>query len=1169
MFQPRLLLISLMLFVSSSFPLFSQDARGALVGTVMDATGAVVAGVQVDVINKAMGTRVSLRSNESGFYIANFLIPGTYQVSAEHAGFKKFVRDNIEVRVNDRIEVEVRLEVGSAEQSVTVSAETPLLNTESASLGTVVDGRRVAELPIPHGNPYFLIGLAAGVSFTRDPRLDRPFEPTHIVGYTVDGTRANRSDLTIDGAVSTATANAGEVISSYVPPTDIVAEFKVQTATFDASFGQTEGGVTNISLKSGTNALHGTAYYTNMTPGLFANDYFANRNRTPRPDFYYHRWGASAGGPVLIPKLYDGRNRTFFMWGYEGIKEARPRNNGTPTVPTQEMKNGDFSRLLALNSNYQIYNPFTRRAVAGGRFQSDPFPGNIIPSSLFNPVAKKALDTYFPAPRSAGNPDGTQNYLRPELQEVADYYTNSIRVDHNLSQMQRLFVRTSWYDRNSNYNNYFDNIATGEYFLFSSRAAVIDDVITLNPTTVLNVRYGYNRFIRGTNANPGQRGFDLTSLGFPASYNNLIDEGTRRFPRFDISGYQGTGIGGEYRPNDTHNINASIQKAVGTHSLKGGMEFRAYRETDIFFGNNQTGQFNFDSTWTRGPLDNAPNAPGQLGQSVAAMLLGLPSASSFAAVPASYAEQSLSWGFYVHDDWKVNNRLTLNMGLRWEFENALTERFNRSVSGFDFGAVQPFEAAARANYAANPTPEVPASAFQTRGGLQFAGIDGRSRSLYNTPKRNLMPRFGFAYKMTDKTIVRGGYGIFFGFLGQRRGDVIQSGFSRNTPFVPTLDNVTFINTLSNPFPNGFLTPLGASQGAQTFVGQSITFFNQNPVAPYMQRWQLGIQRELGSGYVFDIGYVGNRGTNIEITQNLNVTPQRYLSKSLTRDQATINYLSTNLPNPFRGGLLPAGATGTFTGANISRERLLRPYPHFDAVNQTRFDGYSWYHSLQTGIEKRFSRGYTIALNYTYSKFMQATETYQADDLRPTEVISDVDRPHRVAMSGIWELPFGRGKKWLSSTGGVGSRLVGGWQLNGVYTYQSGAPINWGNIIFGGNINDIKKPSGQQTVEQWFNVNAGFEKNASQQLASNVRWFPLRFGFIRADNINNFDLSVIKNTQVFERLNIQFKAEFLNALNHPLFPAPNTTPSVVSFGQINASNQANYPRRTQLNLKFIF
>jgi hypothetical protein len=539
------------------------------------------------------------------------------------------------------------------------------------------------------------------------------------------------------------------------------------------------------------------------------------------------------------------------------------------------------------------------------------------------------------------------------------------------------------------------------------------------------------------------------------------------------------------------------------------------------------------------------------------------------ARPADYAEQSLSWGFFVHDDWKVNSRLTLNLGLRWEFENALTERYNRSVSGFDFGYIQPFEAAARTNYALNPTPEVPASSFNARGGLLFAGAGGNSRSLYQTPKVNLMPRVGIAYKLTDKTILRAGYGIFYGFLGQRRGDVIQTGFSRNTPFVPTLDNgLTFLSTLSNPFPNGILEPVGAAQAQQTFVGQSVTFYNQKPLAPYMQRWQLGFQRELGHGFVWDASYVGNRGTHIEISQNLNVTPQQYLSKSPVRDNTTINYLGANLPNPFRG-LLPAGASGTFTGANIGRERLLRPYPQFDAVNSSRFDGYSWYHSLQMGLEKRFARGYTLSMSYTFSKFMQATETYQADDLRPVELISDVDRPHRFVLSGIYELPFGRGRQFVTGGHPVVSRLVSGWQLSGVYSWQSGAPLGWGNIIFNGDINSIRLPENERSVARWFNTAAGFERNASLQLGSNVRTFPARFGFIRANNINNYDLSVVKNTAIKEGISFQFKAEFLNALNHPLFPAPNTTPSVVSFGQIAASNQANYPRRTQLTMKVIF
>lgn len=1148
--------------------LTAQEARGTIVGRVVDPSGASVPGATVEVTNVAMGTKVVLSTNESGAYQATFLIPGQYRVAVESSGFRRLVREGIEVRVNDRIELNLTLEVGATEQSITVSAETPLLETASASMGTVVDSRRVAELPIAHGNPYQLIGLAAGVGFTRSARLDRPFEPTHIVGYSMDGTRANRSDVTLDGAPSTATANNGEVISSYVPPADIVAEFKVQTTTFDASFGQTEGGVTNISIKSGTNALHGTAYYTKMAPELFANDFFANANRIPRADFDYDRWGGSAGGPVYLPKLYDGRNKTFFMWGYEGIHESRPRNNGVPTVPTDAMKQGDFSSLLALGPNYQIYNPFSRRPE-GARFRQDPFPGNIIPASLINPVARNIL-SYYPSPRTAGNPDGTNNYQRPELVEQAKYYTHTVRADHVISDRHRLFVRGSVYRRDSTYNNYFDNLATGQFFQFFSRAGVIDDVYTLNPTTVLNVRYGYNRFIRADAGNPAAHGFDLTTLGFPSAYNDAIPVEIRRFPRIDLAGYQGTGVAGEFRPNDLHSLNASLQKTSGTHFIKSGMEFRAYRETRRLFANDMTGRFNFDSTWTRGPLDNSPAAPAQLGQSVAALLLGLPSgANSYVARNATYAEQSLSWGFFLHDDWKVNNKLTLNLGLRWEFENPLTERFDRSVRGFDFNFVQPFQEEARARYALNPTPEVSVSEFRTVGGLTFANVGGQPRGLYETPKANLMPRIGFAYKLNDRTVIRSGYGIFYGFLGQRRGDVIQTGFSRNTQMVPSLDNgLTFRATLSNPFPDGILEPLGAAQGPLTFVGQSVSFFYERPLMPYMQRWQWGIQRELPGGYVAEATYVGNRGTHIELDQNLNVTPQRYLSTSPFRDNPTINYLSANLPNPFLG-LLPAGAIGAFTAANIGRERLLRPYPHFDNVTTTRYDGYSWYHALQLKLEKRFSRGYTVMANYTFSKFMQASEVLNQDDPRPVEVISDQDRPHRLAVSGIYEIPVGRGRRWGTAMHPVAGAIFGGWQIAGIYTYQSGPPINFGNIIFMGDINDVRLPGNERSVNRWFNTEAGFERNAALQLERNVRTFPLRFGFLRGDSVNNFDLGAIKNARIAEGKTLQFRADFLNAFNRAQFPNPNTNPTQVAFGTVVASTQENYARRIQLGLRFVF
>ncbi|HKP87532.1 MAG TPA: TonB-dependent receptor, partial [Blastocatellia bacterium] len=1056
--KPAQILVLVASMIMALFPAVAlgQEARGTITGKVTDSNQSIIAGAMVKVANVAMGTGVSVTTNDTGHFVAPYLVPGIYQVVVEVTGFKKYVRANVELRIGETLDIPIALETGGTEESITVTAESAKLDTATASMGQAIDGRRVAELPLVHGDPYTLIALSPGVSFARDPRLDRPFEPTHIVGYAMDGTRANRSDLTIDGVPSTATANAFEVIASYVPPTDAIQEFKIQTATFDASFGNTEGGVTSISIKSGTNAFHGSAYFWQEPGGSAANDFFGNANKQGRPDSFSNRWGGSFGGPVWVPKLYNGRNKTFFFWAYEGIRDARPRNNGTPTTATEAMLRGDFSELLKLGPAYQIYNPFTRRAAGNGRFQQDPFPNNIIPPNLINPVARALVDQFWPKPTSPGlaAADGTNNFLQPNLKERARYATNTIRVDQYVGNNHRIFGRASWYDRTSDYNNYFNNLATGELFYFISRQGALDEVWTINPTTVLNFRYGYNRFIRSTDSNLGNHGFDLTSVGFPASYNDLIPPDKRRFPaiEFPTGTYQGTRQNVEYRPNDLHSGIATLNKVIGAHSVKTGVEFRSYRETDSFAINDITGRFNFDATWTRGPLDNSATAPNSLGQSFASFLLGLPTTSnSFVARLADYAEQSTTWGYYVQDDWKVNSRLTLNMGLRYEYETPLTERYNRSVSGFDFNFTQPIEAAARAAFiasqanAAQATPEV--TDFRVPGGLLFPSEN--ERGLYNTPKNNFAPRLGIAYQLNDKTVLRAGYGMFYGFLGQRRGDVIQSGFSQNTPFIPTLDSgLHFTATLSNPFPNGIQEPVGAGAGPQTFLGQSVTFFNPSPRSPRMQRFQFSIQRELPGGFFVEAAYVGNRGSNIEINRNLNVTPQKFLSTSLTRDQARLNYLTANVPNPLRG-LMPSSAGGTFTGNNIARERLMRPFPQFDQVNTTTNDGSSWYDGLQFRIERRFSRGYTIGASYTYSKFSQAIELLNQDDQFPTKSISDQDYPHRLTVSSIYELPFGSGQQFLSNANAFVSKLVSGWQVQGVYAYQSGAPLTFGNAIYFG------------------------------------------------------------------------------------------------------------------------
>jgi hypothetical protein len=1145
----------------------AQDSRGTITGTVRDTTKAVVPGATVTITSEAMGNPITTVTNEEGLFQAPYLIAGTYKVAVELQGFKRYVREGVQVRIADRLDLDIVLEVGGTVEEVTVTASTPLLETSTASLGNVVDSRRVAELPTPHGDPYALIGLAAGVAYTGSLRLDRPFEPTHIVGYAMDGTRGNRSDLTIDGVPSTATANANEVIASYVPPPDIVQEFKVQTATFDAAMGNTEGGVTNLSIKSGTNSLKGSAYFVKTPPSLFANDFFANANNLPLTDFTYNRYGGSVGGPVVLPG-YDGRRKTFFTYGFEGIHEARPRNNGTPTVPTEKMRNGDFSELLALGPQYQIYNPFTRRAIGGGRFQSDPFPGNIIPQNLINPVARAALE-YIGRPLSPANADGTQNFQQPSLPESIKYATNTIRIDHVASGRQRMYGRVSWYDRNSNYNNYFNNLSTGEWFQFISRQAAFDHVYVINSSTTVNTRYGFNRFVRGTDTNPANHGFDLTSLGFPAAYNSAIDSSLRRFPRFDIPGYQGTGFGGEFRPNETHSFSATVNKSMGAHSLRTGMEFRRYAETSTFFANDQTGQFVFDTNWTRGPLDNSPAAPGSLGQSFASFLLGLPTSGQIVR-RASYDEASSTSGFYVQDDWRVGPRLTLNLGLRYELETALTEANNRSVRGFDANAAQPMEAAARAALNSAATG-IPLDQFRVRGGLTFAGVDGQPSSLYEAPKNNWMPRLGATFKVDEKTVVRAGYGVFYGFLGQRRGDVITTGFSANTPLTVSLDNgLTFLETLSNPFRNGVIEPVGSAAGIQTFLGQSITFFDPSPKSPRNQRWQIGMQRELPGRWVADISYVGNKGEDLPTGRNLNATPNQYLSTSPTRDDATNNFLTAQVPNPFVN-LMPATALPAFRSANISRVQLLRPYPHFDAVNVTTSEGYSSYHSLQSGVQKRFDRGYTLGLNYTWSRFIEATEFLNAGDPEPWEGISSQDTPHRLSVSGIWELPFGRDRALGAGASTGLNALIGGWQVQGIYTYQTGFPLgNFPNLIFTGNLDDI--PVDNPTLTRWFNTDAGFNKVTAQQLVSNVRTFPLRLDNVRGDPTNNVDLSLLKNTSLGGSRSFQFRFEAINAFNHPQFQSPSgnsLNPTNASFGQLVSTAQLNYARRVQVMLKFLF
>ena len=503
--------------------------------------------------------------------------------------------------------------------------------------------------------------------------------------------------------------------------------------------------------------------------------------------------------------------------------------------------------------------------------------------------------------------------------------------------------------------------------------------------------------------------------------------------------------------------------------------------------------------------------------------------------------------------------MSVNLGLRYELENPLADRFNGLVASYDFASASPIEAAARTAYAKNPIPELPAAQFAAKGGLTF--VDANHRSPYNRNNGHFMPRIGLAYQLTPKTVLRTGYGIYFDTLGIDRYIPVQTGFSQQTPIQASLDNgLTYVAGIANPLPNGLLPALGAAGGLSTNLGQAITYTDPDLRQPYSQRWSFGVQRFLPGQFLIDASYVGTRNVHLGAGRNINSTPAQYLSTLPVRDQKTIDSLTQTFPNPFYG-------LNSVSGTSISRANLLRPYPHFGDITVIQPNGYSWYHSLQVRVEKRFSQGYTLQVGYTFSKYMQATEYLNPTDPTPYRAISDNDRPQVLTMSGVYELPFGRGRHFGSSMASPLQVIFGGWQLNGTVVRQAGAPLGFGNIIFTGDIKNIALTKDERSPDRWFNTDAGFEKSSSKQLASNVRTFPLRLSGVRSDGQSTWNFSLSKNFTVWEQVKAQFRIETYNTMNHPSFANPNTTVTNSSFGVVTQANSE--PRNWQFALKLMF
>ena len=1138
----------------------AQESRGSIQGRILDSSGAVIPGATVAATN--IGTNVTIRSttNQEGVYNLLYLIPSSYSVSVSASGFKKSRRDNIQLPIHERLQLDFTLELGDMTEQVQVTAEAPVLQTANANLGIVVEQRRILELPSAFGSPFTFMYLSAGVIYGAAGAANTaPSYAESDTGFvTVNGSPRGMTEYTIDGISNTQTAHANNGTNAAMsPPADVVEEFKMETA-FDASVGRTTGAVMNVSLKAGTNTPHGAAYISLWEPAWNANTFFANRNNIPKGNFDFKRWGASLSGPVFIPKVFNGQNRTFFTYGYEGLHLASTETK-TSTVPDLQNRAGDFSNLLAISSTYQIYDPATTQATSDGRYSRVPFANNIVPPSRISPIAKSILSLY-PAPNTTGLAGGVNNFVKT-IAPLDKYCHHTARVDHMISDKQRLYGRVSIHRRTYGpYSNPFgDSPARGTTYWGRGPQAAFDDVYTLSPSMVLNMRYGYSRFSAGHD--PQGLGFDVSDLGFPAQIVSLLAGVQKVLPYFNTAGLMF--LGGDmwdYGHNDVHSFFASIIKQQKRHNLHFGADLRAYRENNKNYGYSG-GDFRFATTYTNGPYNTSAASPSGLGQGLAALLLGQPTSGSMTR-NADSAAQSTYWAFYLHDNWRVSQKLTLDLGLRWEYEGPTTDRFNRAVGGFDALAVQAIEAQAKTAYAAAPDAALSPDNFRVRGGLLFAGVGGRSREFWDPSYRGFAPRVGLAYQALSRLVFRGGFGIYPIQRGvPSLGLPIQTGFSQDTSLVASLDGgQTFLATLANPFPSGLQAATGASLGTATYLGRSISLFDTRAKTPYMMHWGLNMQTMLPAQMLLEVGYQGSRTVRLYQSKNLNALPNSYLSTSPVRDQATIDYLSKSIANPL-AGLLP----GTdLNGKTIARSSLLVPFPQFSGITFGNPQGYSWYHALQVRLERRFSHGFTTQVAYNYSKLMEAVTYLNAGDALPYRSIGVDDRPQKLTGSGILELPFGRGRRLFGNAGRLSNAMIGGWQVAVIQTFISGAVVDFGNVLCLSN--NIVLPSDQRSIDGWFNVNA-FERSSAKQPANNLRTFPLRFSSLRTAPVNKWDLSLMKKTKVQERYEFQFRVELMNAFNHAMFGVPNVSPTSSAFGTVTST--LGTARNIMLSMKFTF
>ena len=1159
-FNATFLAGALALSLGLTFGLNAQTFQGGVRGIVSDPGGAAIPNAKVTLIDEATSESRATLSNSIGEYTFTAVNPAIYTVRAEAPAFKKFEAAHVEVTTAGFPTVDIKLVVGDVTQTINVSEEAALIETSNASTGQVIDKQKLDDLPNMGRNPFYeTVKVSQEVTPAGDPKFNRMEDQSGSSQISINGGPVTGNNYTLDGIAITNSANQAVI----VPTIEATSEVKVQISTYDAEVGRTGGGTFNMYLRSGTNQLHMAGFGYEWYNPLIANNYFANAAGIAEVPQMWKNYGASVGGPVVIPKIYNGKNRTFFWFAGEAYRQNQT-SSSTTALPTPLEVSGNFSQSKYTNGTQQtIYNPLSTVFNANGSYTRQAFPGNIIPASMISPIGAK-LASYFPQPTSP-----VSYYGQNDFAVTIPQYDRADQVDLKLDQQITNWWRASvsylhYGSREPSYATWIntpDAIAGPSQTILYRKvdATQANTTITASPTTVVSLRWGFNRYPNVNIAD--SHGFNLTTLGFSPSLINSFQLSPSQdyFPAItmgDLSSFGGAGPNGTVYYSSS--FSGTVSKFMGRHNMKFGGDYRAIHVAGQPSPSN--GAYSFSSAFT-----NAENASGSAilgtGASLASLLLGYPSAGS-AVTTDSLSDVVHYYAVFAQDDFRLNSRVTLNFGLRYEYETGVSSPNNGLNPGFCTTCVNPLQQQV--------------SSIPVLGVLEYAGQNGFSKTAGRTNSDKFGPRVGFAWTVTPKTVIRGGYGLFWAPFSFG----LQSafGYTATTSYVASLDGATPANSLTNPFPTGILQPSGSSLGELAGIGgQNITAPSNSAHSTRVHQYSFDVQRELPAGIVVQGGFAGSISHNlIQGTPSININqlPDQYFSLG--------SKLASKVPNPFYG--TPGGVIN-LSAATTPQYQLLLPYPEFGTVTISSTDeGHALYYSLYTKAQKRLGHGLNLLSTITWSRnendSNSSSNTYAPSGSGVQDYynrsaewgLSIVNTPWRWTSAINYQLPFGKGRQFLGNNRFL-DYAVGGWSMNLQITMQTGFPI----AVSQSNLNSAEGTGGQRPnatgispvtsgslesrLGDYINP-AAFTQAPAYTFGNVSRTIPMR-----GPGQAQMDFSMNKTFDLYERVKAQFRFEVFNLTNTPLFDNLNTTFGSATFGQI--TNQANYPRIVQLGLRFTY